>query len=356
MKAGIGLIASVFLVSAVSLQAAEVPESAIKKFNAGEKAVAQDVNDNFEALRDAVNQLARQIEGINTVSSAAFTDGVTTDWVGEPGHAGDTTGYNAPISANPRAGTEYAIANPNGETLWVYNDKFQKIDKSKTYEVSGWFRRSSGDGTAGNLYLAVKLRDSTGTNIGGDGSWWYYPVIQATPDANWVMYQGSFGAGTSKPFPDEAVDMTVGAILNHNGDSVGDRIFEMTALGIKVIPTPEPWQDLVIETGLFPYNNVDSKYQIPQFRKQGDMVCLRGLVGGSETGNKVIAYLPAGFAPPKRLIFHSSGHGTTAGDRVDVYKGTGSLKRTHIFLTTVDNATSGTEWTSLDGMCWSVAP
>ncbi|MDH5377241.1 MAG: hypothetical protein OEX00_02825, partial [Gammaproteobacteria bacterium] len=76
MKAGIGLIASVFLVSAVSLQAAEVPESAIKKFNAGEKAVAQDVNDNFEALRDAVNQLARQIEGINTVSSAAFTDGV----------------------------------------------------------------------------------------------------------------------------------------------------------------------------------------------------------------------------------------------------------------------------------------
>ncbi|MGC8903451.1 MAG: hypothetical protein ACP5KD_08980, partial [Fervidobacterium sp.] len=72
----------------------------------------------------------------------------------------------------------------------------------------------------GSFYLAVRLFDKDGNNITGEGTWWYYPAKAVYPGTNWTYYYGVFGAGTSKPFPNNAVYMTVGAILGYNGNRV----------------------------------------------------------------------------------------------------------------------------------------
>lgn len=90
------------------------------------------------------------------------------------------------------------------------------VDQTRAYKVSGRFRRDASTSTGRTFYLAVRLFRADGTDIAVDGSWWFYPHT-GTPNTSWTDYSATFGAGTARTFPTDAVWMVPGAILFYNG-------------------------------------------------------------------------------------------------------------------------------------------
>lgn len=139
----------------------------------------------------------------NTWSIATITDGP----------AGSTV-----IRSNPGASQTYA-----GSRQITFNPR-------KAYRIRVNARSV---GANGIFYLVVDLRDANGTVIGIDGTAAYYPVSGATVPSTWTYYEGNFGYNTDRPFPANAKTMSVGALMNYNGNTgyheVQDlRIEEMT--------------------------------------------------------------------------------------------------------------------------------
>jgi hypothetical protein len=136
-------------------------------------------------------------------------------------------------SSSAIAGTKI-FANATNQVSWISSLRLVPVNAHHTYEVSGSFRRPAATGSAGGIYLAVLLYDEAKAEITGDGTWWYYPVanVQLT-DTNWHTYRAQFGASTSRPFPASARFMSVGAILNYDGAVPGNRIYEVSGLGIR---------------------------------------------------------------------------------------------------------------------------
>jgi len=122
----------------------------------------------------------------------------------------DVSNSNPPTS-------KFALQNSNG-TLYLKSKSLIPIDRNKTYVVECYARTVSG--SSGTFYLGVRLYRADGSEILVGGGAWYYPASAVVPGTNWTYYYGVFGAGTSKPFPNDAVYMTVAAILGYEGDRV----------------------------------------------------------------------------------------------------------------------------------------
>lgn len=103
------------------------------------------------------------------------------------------------------------------------------------------------------------------------------------------------------------------------------------------------WTDLTL---IAPYLVYANTYQVPQYRIKDDEVCLRGLIkDNGAVGNSVIANLPVGYRPPARLIYRTAADIGT-GDRIDI-ESNGNIRQV------VQNNPS---WTALDGICFSITP
>lgn len=99
----------------------------------------------------------------------------------------------------------------------VFNNPSIAIDHAKQYRIRAWYRKNAaGNGT---FYLVVQLYDSSGLNIGGDGTYWFYPVLGAAGSTSWTQGSGVFGAGTARPFPSNARSMRAGLLLNEGGSA-----------------------------------------------------------------------------------------------------------------------------------------
>lgn len=88
------------------------------------------------------------------------------------------------------------------------------------------------------------------------------------------------------------------------------------------------------------------------YRKQGNLVCLAGLVKRITTSGIVIAVLPVGYRPPARRLFSATIFSDlTTGyrlARVDIYT-TGQISLVNPSVNTA------IDWISLDGICFFIA-
>lgn len=90
------------------------------------------------------------------------------------------------------------------------------LDPTKTYRVRGIVRRNSSSN--GRLYIGVHLEDSSGTRIGGDGTYWSYDAAHnVVASTSFTSYSAEFGAGTANPFPSNARTMAPLTLLNNGG-------------------------------------------------------------------------------------------------------------------------------------------
>ena len=241
-----------------------------------------------------------------------------------------------------------AYQNSANSSHWIRSSADHPVDRSATYEVSGSFRRADLTGTQGSVFLAVVLYDSNGANIGGDGTWWYYPASsQALADTDWHTYTATFGAGTERPLPANASFFGVGAILNYNGTSDG-RTYQVSGIGIQRLPsTQSQWTAPTFQNGWVDYDN---GYAEPGYtRDAAGIVRLRGLIRSGSTVDGVLAFtLPAGMRPQGRRLFACSTDAGGVGSegmraRCDV------LSDGRVLLYGVSAA-----WVSLDGITFSV--
>jgi len=79
------------------------------------------------------------------------------------------------------------------------------------------------------------------------------------------------------------------------GIPVANEVNRMTPL----VVAPTPWTTLVLQNGWV------NQAGTAQYRKVGDMVQMRGTVGGGTAGTNV-AILPVGFRPPAGLFLNST--------------------------------------------------
>jgi hypothetical protein len=177
---------------------------------------------------------------------APGAQGPAGDWgmIPHPYFDQDMTGWEVPFgsgttgpSASP-LGSPKAFINAAGSAPSMSSTRRIPVNPAWTYEVRGSFRQDD-VGTAGGVWLAVRMFDSNGTDITGDGFWWYHPVAAVVPgDTDWHTYSGLFGSGTAHAIPAGAMTMSVGAILNWDGTSAGDRTYEVT--GLEIAPASRP--------------------------------------------------------------------------------------------------------------------
>lgn len=171
---------------------------------------------------------------------------------------GNMTGWNQDSGAGAVAAVTdgqaggFVYRNDPFTSAWISSNTRVAIRPGQDYKVSGSFRRTETVGNAGTFYLAVRLFDAGGNNIGGDGTWWYYPVNTALTGTQWHTYSVEFGPNFGKPFPANARSMTVGAILNYDN---GNRNYQVTNLQLTATdpPTSRPvlgaWYPTTHQTG-----------------------------------------------------------------------------------------------------------
>ena len=225
--------------------AADVP--ALIQFTDGTPAKAAEVNSNFTAIKDTVNVNNTRLgvvegKGEDAVNEINANRG--GNFISNPGFENGLTGWSAvaPFSTGAlvRVGGvngpfgQYAIENPPSTVVWGSSEQWIALDQSstKSFYVVGNFRRLTSAG-AGTVFLAVRLRDQDGVEITGDGNWWYYAALAVTPPANqWTSYKTEFGANTARLLPVNAKFATVGFILNYNGTTAGNHLYQVQGLEI----------------------------------------------------------------------------------------------------------------------------
>lgn len=250
MKKNINLLILLLLVFGVDVFASTVNENSMVEFKANTTAKAVDVNANFKALKEAINNSDAELKtnyysisdanarfanaadlqlGNNYISNATLEAGMMGWKTVEQASGGAFELVEAPDAP---AG-DRAIQNPVNTVVWGSSTTWITINRDKAYYVSGTFKRI-GTGSAGTVFLAVRLRRSDGTEISGDGAWWFYPVNDLeTPVDQWTHFRSEFGSGTKRPFPGDARYATIGFILNYEvGNTPGTRTYQVQGLGI----------------------------------------------------------------------------------------------------------------------------
>lgn len=143
-----------------------------------------------------------------TGRGAALNDDPSTSdasaWIGV------NAGFQIATINDGVAGTT-SMRSPSGQYGGAVSRHFA-LDPTKAYRVRAQVRNVGGDGI---FYLLVSLWDSNGSEIPGDGSFWFYPASGVIPPAGFTIYTGVFGAGTARPFPALARKMACGVLLNY---------------------------------------------------------------------------------------------------------------------------------------------
>lgn len=111
---------------------------------------------------------------------------------------------------------------PSGSLGQAQSIKSWPIDPSKLYRVSAWARNVGGNGVA---YCGLVLSDTNGTNIPGNGSFWYLAPAGIQPPAAWTHYFGTIGPGGDLVTSSSARTMQV-LILGNFGGSTGYMEFQ----------------------------------------------------------------------------------------------------------------------------------
>lgn len=149
-------------------------------------------------------------------------------WVVEP----NSTGSGTIATVNDSVAGKNVFQNDANALPWLSSSTLLPVNRHHTYEVRGSFRRANLSGAAGIIFLAVRLFNDAKVELGGDGTWWFYPTGLSITDDQWHTYSGRFGSGTPRPLPADARYMSVGAILNYDNAVPGNRIYQVTGLGI----------------------------------------------------------------------------------------------------------------------------
>lgn len=138
----------------------------------------------------------------------AFQD--STAWWGFNGGSTFVTGLT-----NGAAGTT-AFRSPAN----IPSDIFSlavPVDPAKSYRVRCQSRRVGSNGT---LYIGLRFWDGAGTNITGNGTFWYVGAVNSTPGTSWTLYQGIIGqGGPIGAVPANARSMAVIALVNYGGSA-----------------------------------------------------------------------------------------------------------------------------------------
>lgn len=142
-----------------------------------------------------------------------------------------------------KVGNGVARSSAAGIENWFNEVRKIPVDPTKTYRVRAWIRTVSGAGST--VYMGTALFGSTGANISGDGSQWYYAAAGVTPATGWTEYSGSFGYGTAKTIPANARTMSPLAILSYGG---GTAIHEIQDLRIEEVLPGTLIQDGAVTT------------------------------------------------------------------------------------------------------------
>jgi len=122
--------------------------------------------------------------------------------------------------------------------------------------------------------------------------------------------------------------------ISNNTRDIGDH-----EMRIKSMETPAAWIELNPPAG----NAVG--FQRAQYRKQGDMVCLRGMAYHMVAGT-LLGELPVGYRPPNLVAFVSMHHPTK--DNAMIYISPDGI---------ITNASSRIDIpATLSGICFSVTP
>lgn len=141
------------------------------------------------------------------------------------------------VTSPTAIGGNQVFENDTNERAWIGSTVRVPSNPHHTFEVRGSFRRVNLNGSAGAIYLAVRMFDGVGAEISGDGTWWYYPVtFLSLSDTSWHTFSERFGYGTSRPIPSQARYMSVGAILNYDGAVAGNRFYQVAGLGVVEAP------------------------------------------------------------------------------------------------------------------------
>lgn len=108
-----------------------------------------------------------------------------------------------------------ALRSATATSSW-YNSQQIPVDPNKQYRISAWARRSVD--ANGRLYIGTALFDSSGTNITGAGTQWFYGAASnVVANTTWTRYSARFGAGTANPIPSTGKTMAAIVLLNHTG-------------------------------------------------------------------------------------------------------------------------------------------
>jgi len=167
-------------------------------------------------------------KGLDLIENSDFMDangGPTLD--GWTNYSGTGTVVDVGIEGIT---SRYALQNV-GSNVWYFSTNKIPIDRNKRYIVECYARTISGN--SGTFFLVVRLLDINGNNIGGDGTYWYYPVGNVVPPSTWQFYYGFFGNGTAKQFPSNAAYMQIGVILNYQFGT--NRIMQVQGLRIREV-------------------------------------------------------------------------------------------------------------------------
>jgi hypothetical protein len=135
------------------------------------------------------------------------------------------------MSGSP--GESYTTYTPSGShsfysftETWIVEKKHIPIDYLKTYRATLWVYRAD---ASGSIYPMLRLFRYDGSEIPGNSYWYWGGNIPggsalaygSTPGGNgWFKYEGIFspaGGLSNGPIPSDAVQATIGAIINYAG-------------------------------------------------------------------------------------------------------------------------------------------
>lgn len=140
----------------------------------------------------------------------------------------------------------------SGANNSVVEKRSVPFDPSKQYVFRCLARRASG-GTTSVIFAGVAVFDANGTNITGDGSYWYYVASGVNVGSEWTQFTGYFGAG-KRTFPSNAKTMAVCLFGNYGGNY--DSVHQFQDVRIEEVLPGTLIQDGVITTDKIAANTI----------------------------------------------------------------------------------------------------
>lgn len=104
-----------------------------------------------------------------------------------------------------------------GQMVHLSNNSIP-IDHNATYEASFELAELGAGAPVARFYTIIVAYDANNNIIAGDGSYWFYPTsyYPLTYRNVWEVHSATFGKGTNKVFPSNAVKFGLGILMNYD--------------------------------------------------------------------------------------------------------------------------------------------